>query len=408
MQGSWRAHGLRGRLRRCLQAAAMISLLTGCSWTDDLSNSLFGGGSSSPSNPQPVAGPGEQPGTQTKTPTGTQPAQSQTYPNLGTVPSQAPTTSTSAQRQQMTSGLIADNQNVGYSQQPVAPQPADQSGVAPPAPAPVPAAVVATSEPAPSAAVTTTEPAPSAAVTTTEPSQSAAVTTTEPSTSAAVTTTNTTTNAASSATIPAPSGQTTMAETAPAPAETPQPVSPPTATAGVTPLAPPPNPIPPASQTATATYGNGSVTVDTSQIGGGPLPGTAPPLPYYSTSAGAVAGGGQPVAVIFFADGSAALSGHDLTVLRDVYLIQQQQGGHLRIVGNASMHTATLDPSQHDQVNFELSVKRANAVARALINMGVPDGSIAVMAQGSQRPVFYEFMPTGEAGNRRVEIYLDR
>ena len=40
--------------------------------------------------------------------------------------------------------------------------------------------------------------------------------------------------------------------------------------------------------------------------------------------------------------------------------------------------------------------------------MGVPQGSIGVAAEGSQAPVFYEFMPTGEAANRRVEIYLDR
>ena len=35
-------------------------------------------------------------------------------------------------------------------------------------------------------------------------------------------------------------------------------------------------------------------------------------------------------------------------------------------------------------------------------------GAIAVAAQGSQSPVYYEFMPTGEAANRRVDIFLDR
>jgi flagellar motor protein MotB len=30
-----------------------------------------------------------------------------------------------------------------------------------------------------------------------------------------------------------------------------------------------------------------------------------------------------------------------------------------------------------------------------------------VAAAGAQQPIYYESSPTGEAGNRRVEIYLD-
>ncbi len=117
---------------------------------------------------------------------------------------------------------------------------------------------------------------------------------------------------------------------------------------------------------------------------------------------------GQPVAIIFFADDSAGLSDRDQSVLHDVYLLQQQQGGRLRIVGHASLHTATLDPARHDQVNLRMSTARANSVARALVRMGVPQGTVGIAAEGSRAPVFYEFMPTGEAANRRVEIYLDR
>ncbi len=172
------------------------------------------------------------------------------------------------------------------------------------------------------------------------------------------------------------------------------------------------------------------VIVDNSQLSGSPLagyppaPGSAPGYasayaPAYASAAGArptsyaVPAGaapvaGQPVAVVFFTESSAALSDRAQWVLHNVYLLQQQQGGRLRIVGNASLHTVTMDPQQHDQVNYRISQSRANAVARALINMGVPQGSIGVAAQGSQAPIFYEFMPTGEAANRRVEIYLDR
>jgi len=36
----------------------------------------------------------------------------------------------------------------------------------------------------------------------------------------------------------------------------------------------------------------------------------------------------------------------------------------------------------------------------------VPRENIIVEAKGDEDPVFFEFMPNGEAYNRRVEIYL--
>jgi len=173
---------------------------------------------------------------------------------------------------------------------------------------------------------------------------------------------------------------------------------------------------------AMASASSSSVTVDTSQLGGSPLPGyqAAPvyssgPLPTspggapaYGLPVGTAPVAGQPVAVVYFNDASSAVSDRAKWVLRNVTMLQQQMGGRLRVVGNASMRTIAMDPQRHDQVNYKISQARANAVARSLITMGVPQGSIAVSAQGSQAPVFYEFMPTGEAGNRRVDIFLDR
>jgi outer membrane protein OmpA-like peptidoglycan-associated protein len=370
MKRSWCWRSLREGLRGGLQAAALLSLLSGCS--------LFGGSSSSA--PAPVAGPAAQSATQP----GSQPAGAQTYPNLGTVPNQAPATTSSADRQQITSGLVADNQNAAYSDQPVT---AQQTGT--PVPAPIPAPAPA---PAADAASNGTTPAPSAV------GQSA---TNQP------------------APEPATSQGTTQAP-AVQPAAT---VLPPAPAVSATPLAPPPNPIPPAPAGTAMVSNQNSVVVDSSQLGGSPLPGY-PPVPNsmsapstlpgyaaaapYSAPAGAVPVAGQPIAVIFFADASAGLSDRDKYVLHDVYLLQQQQGGRLRVVGHASLHTVPLDPARHDQVNYKLSATRANAVARALIGMGVPDGALSIVAEGSQAPVFYEFMPTGEAANRRVEIYLNR
>jgi outer membrane protein OmpA-like peptidoglycan-associated protein len=113
------------------------------------------------------------------------------------------------------------------------------------------------------------------------------------------------------------------------------------------------------------------------------------------------------VGVIYFAHGSANLDNRDREVLRQVRQMLEGTGGQLRIVGHASMRTGVLEPARHAMANFEISQQRAASVANALNTLGVPDSALAVEAFGAQQPVFYEFMPTGEAGNRRVEIYLE-
>ena len=162
------------------------------------------------------------------------------------------------------------------------------------------------------------------------------------------------------------------------------------------------------------------------QVAAAPVPATATPIiqdqarlqTLLSTVQGPYAGvpGSQsaavdnrrPIAVIFFRDGSAALNDRDLGVLHDVILLQEQQGGQLRVIGHASEHSATMDYTQHQAVNDDLSMRRASAVGGTLLRMGAPSNLVAISAVGDQQPVFYEFMPTGEAGNRRVEIFLDR
>ncbi len=386
--------GLWAGLRGGVLAAALASVLAGCSLTDD----VFGGpGNNEPSStPQPVAGPAAS-----TTPTAsTTPSSGQAYPDLNSVPQQPPATSTTAQRQQVASGLVADNTNAAYSDQQVTAS--QQAGTPAPPPVPAPAPAPAAASGTDTGTVTTAPiPAPAPAVTTA--SQPAAG--------------QTVTNQTATQTASAPS-----ATVVPLPAAT---------TAGATPMAPPPNPVPPAPSTtepstmapmAMANASSSSVIVDTSQLGGSPLPGyqAAPiyssgPLPTspggapaYGLPAGTAPVAGQPVAVIYFNDASSAVSDRAQWVLRNVSMLQQQLGGRLRVVGNASLRTLTLDPQQHDRVNYKISQARANAVARTLISIGVPQGSIAVAAQGSQAPMFYEFMPTGEAANRRVDIFLDR
>lgn len=119
------------------------------------------------------------------------------------------------------------------------------------------------------------------------------------------------------------------------------------------------------------------------------------------------AGPGQLAAIIFFSHGSSTLDPRDRDVLRDVAALQQQRGGTLRVVGHASSRTHNATPEEHRLANFEMSLTRADAVLEALLQLGVAADSARAEAVGDAEPVYHEFMPSGEAGNRRVEIFLE-
>ncbi|WP_374656494.1 OmpA family protein [Dongia sp.] len=115
---------------------------------------------------------------------------------------------------------------------------------------------------------------------------------------------------------------------------------------------------------------------------------------------------GQPVGVVFFNNGSAKLGRDDQRVVKQIAEMHRYYGGVIRIVGHASQRTGNMNPYAQDQVNYAVSMKRANSIARALTRRGVPAGLIQVAAAGSTTPIAVETMPAGEANNRRVEIYL--
>ncbi len=117
--------------------------------------------------------------------------------------------------------------------------------------------------------------------------------------------------------------------------------------------------------------------------------------------------GAQLVAVIYFGHSSAQLDAGDRGVLSEVLALQRQRGGTIRVVGHASAHTGVADQIKHRLANFEMSLKRANAVAAGLVALGAAKDKVRAEAKGDAQPIFHEFMPTGEAGNRRTEIFLE-
>lgn len=200
--------------------------------------------------------------------------------------------------------------------------------------------------------------------------------------------------AAESMPAPEPARQSAAIPTAPEPVSQPEP-------APEEPVAIPAAPAPETGALALNVPDNGpynfndpSVIVDESA-----LPGAVGSNP-------AGEGGSYQAGVIRFSIGSSQLSGADQGVIRELVPLIREYNASVEIVGHASSRTRNMDPAEHKLINFEVSLKRANAVAQALINAGAPSDRISVVAVGDSQPVSSEAMPLGEAENRRAEIYL--
>lgn len=120
----------------------------------------------------------------------------------------------------------------------------------------------------------------------------------------------------------------------------------------------------------------------------------------------AAMGGMLRVATIHFANNAANLDSRDRSILGAVIQLHHERGGRVVVVGHASARTKDMDYIQHQMVNFEISMQRATAIGAALKGLGLQGEDLEVQAVSDTQPLFMEVMPSGEAGNRRVEIYL--
>lgn len=118
-------------------------------------------------------------------------------------------------------------------------------------------------------------------------------------------------------------------------------------------------------------------------------------------------GTGQ-IATVYFATGSSRLNSKGRGEVRRAYQAHRERGGILRVVGHASSRTRDLDLVSHQMANFNVSLDRANAVVRELLRLGAKPEAIVIDAASDSRPVYFEVMPSGETGNRRAEIHLER
>lgn len=115
---------------------------------------------------------------------------------------------------------------------------------------------------------------------------------------------------------------------------------------------------------------------------------------------------GALIATLLFADGSVDVHDRECEILRNVARIQMERGRPLTLIGHASRRTRSMDPAAHKEANLRISRERAEAVARVLADFGVAKSVLRVTPMADNEPLFSEVMPSGEAGNRRVEVYL--
>ncbi len=160
------------------------------------------------------------------------------------------------------------------------------------------------------------------------------------------------------------------------------------------------------SQPMAAYQDFGTVVIDGAGIQGEmDVPAVASPV----AAAPAPVASGQDmvkVATIFFPSGTADLSANDNSILKQVSDLQSRYGARVHVVGHASSRTRTMDMNRHQAVNRQVSAERAQVVAGELSRMGVPSGTMTVDARSDREPLYYEIMPSGEAGNQRAEVYL--
>lgn len=110
---------------------------------------------------------------------------------------------------------------------------------------------------------------------------------------------------------------------------------------------------------------------------------------------------GGPQAVVYFPHDTTVLDSQAKAQVRasaQAFLAQGGQG-YVRVIGHSSSNASSMKAERSMVWNFERSQARANAVARLLIQEGVPAAKVLVQAAGNEEA-------QDSDGNRRAEIFF--
>jgi outer membrane protein OmpA-like peptidoglycan-associated protein len=118
---------------------------------------------------------------------------------------------------------------------------------------------------------------------------------------------------------------------------------------------------------------------------------------------------GQPsrVGIVLFAPGSSAIDPGQVHELKPIVRMLRQRGGLLQVVGYAAADPHAKNLARDKLANFNLSLDRANAVARVLMRLGVKPSELIISAEGDSAPVAAVAGVSGRAANERADIYLE-
>lgn len=114
------------------------------------------------------------------------------------------------------------------------------------------------------------------------------------------------------------------------------------------------------------------------------------------------------VAVIQFPRAEARLDEGAKAILTQVAAYAQQARANVMLFGYSSMNIELASGGSAREAAQGIAAARLRAVGVALAEQGVPIDRIQLVARGNVDPVYLETEPSGEAGNRRVEIWFTR
>ena len=118
--------------------------------------------------------------------------------------------------------------------------------------------------------------------------------------------------------------------------------------------------------------------------------------------------GALRVAIIQFPRADAEIDDPAREILRQVSDYANQAGAAVWLFGYSSMGIELVSAGSARESAETLAAERVRSVGVALIEGGVPADRLELIARGAAEPAWLEATATGEAGNRRVEIYLVR
>jgi outer membrane protein OmpA-like peptidoglycan-associated protein len=118
--------------------------------------------------------------------------------------------------------------------------------------------------------------------------------------------------------------------------------------------------------------------------------------------------GALQVAVIQFPRAGTKLDDQAREVLSQVAAYAQQARANIMLFGYSSLNLELASSGSIRKAARGIAAARLRAVGLELFKQGVPIDRVELIARGNLDPAYRESEPTGEAGNRRVEIWFTR